>query len=155
VNVVAIRLPLHRAYYSASPSEAKWILYWLPREEIVRAVQNSALPPEAIDHYPCGAEIEVSDSGIETSGIRIPVDPQSIIDAYAYLDGAGRLPQSRCVKADYLEDFARAYAQTRNLSLDAFTVSPVLPFGPAPEPDMSSGEEPILAYQRIKDGASG
>jgi hypothetical protein len=144
-----IKLPAERTYYAASAEEPDSVLVWVPPDDLMQFARSGLGSPSLLDEYPNGLEIAVSEATLRLAGLVLPAEPDALIDAYAELRQQGRLPASGYIRGTYLEELARRPAPMRVAAADMRGPVQGPPLGPAPEPRMSPGEEPMDVLRRL------
>lgn len=152
-----IKTPKRRAYYPASRNEPYHLLCWIPVEELERMVQDGHAPPEILDDYPDGLEVEVSTSAFSELDIDIGVSPEAIQEAYARFQTEGQLPPSGIVDGASLENEALGAFAKGVLGFEPvrsaegmMSKSPSTLGQALPEPEMTDGEDPRTVMLGLK-----
>jgi hypothetical protein len=148
---MAITLPMVRTYYAASAAEPERLLCWIPPGDLAAMIQHGQAAACLLEDYPVGMEIEVSERALENARLILPAHPASLQGAYSDLRAQGRVPVSGRVQGAYLEQMATQHGSQLLVAAVDMVDEQIghLPLGPAPEPTMSPGEEPVAAMRRL------
>ncbi len=136
-----ISIPRVRAYYPASKNEPDRLLCWIPADELKTMAENGQVLSDILEDYPDGLEVEVSEQAFDEFDLKLGVEPDALVEAYANLLQSGALPESRRVAGESLEEQA--------------SPSPGIAFAipksaaKLPEPDMTDGKDAQTVMQLL------
>jgi hypothetical protein len=154
-----ISLPESITIYPQRQSDPAYLLCWIPARAYRRVVRTKVRRAELRKLYPQGVEIELSDEGLEETGVALPVEPERLRQAYLDLARAGLLPESGLVGLEALQAYLEEARQRPRPELTAALADQLehmeelgeddLMRRIAQGPPMSEGEDPADAYRRL------
>jgi len=145
---IAMKIPIERTYYQASPAEPDRVLCWIPRKELEVMFKEGQVAGAVLENYPHGIEIDVSEEALKDAGLELKINAESICMVYDLLKHRGLLPESGYVSGSVLEIVAlriEAQSQTRG------SVAILDSINPLPMPAMSDGEDPEVIFRRLAE----
>jgi len=143
-----IRIPIKRAYYTASRKEQDDLLCWIPSQEFARMVQDGHIPQELADDYPGGIEVRVSASAFDEFEVDLGVTPDDISEAYKTLRTQGRLPESGIVDGVALENLAQGPPRVAPEAAPDW--GPTAPRPRLSEPEWTDGDDAATVMSNLE-----